>query len=110
MKSPDRPPRPGRGVLVRALLAAVLTISLSATAVASAVLLEVKSVVNEFSGGKEGRTVITVPEVDRADAGDPRTFLVLGTDARYADRRRRSSRARTRSCSCAWIRTRSGSP
>ena len=59
---------------------------MSATAVASAVLLEVKSVVTEFSGGKEGRTVITVPEVDRADAGDPRTFLVLGTDARYADR------------------------
>ena len=45
MKSADRPPKPGRGVLFRALLAAVLTISLSATAVASAVLLEVEDVV-----------------------------------------------------------------
>ena len=86
MKSPDRPPKPGRGVLLRALLAAILTICLSATAVASAVLLEVKDVVNEFSGGKQGRTVIKVPEIDRAEAGDPRTFLILGTDARYADR------------------------
>ena len=27
-----------------------------------------------------------MPEVDRADAGDPRTFLILGTDERYADK------------------------
>jgi LCP family protein required for cell wall assembly len=87
VKAPDRPPKPGRGLLIRALLAAVLTISLSATAVASAVLLEVEDVVSEFSGGKEGRTVVDVPEIDRADAGDPRTFLILGTDERYADRK-----------------------
>ena len=84
MKSPDRPPKPGRGVLVRALLAAVLTISLSATAVASAVLLEVEDVVKEFKG--EGRTVFEAPEVTPVEAGDPRTFLILGTDERYADR------------------------
>jgi len=84
VRSPDRPPRPGRGVLWRALLAAVLTISLSATAVASAVLLEVEDVVHEFNA--EGRTVFKAKEVDRAEAGDPRTFLILGTDERYADR------------------------
>jgi len=82
--SGDRPPKPGRGLLFRALLAAILTISLSATAVASAVLLEVEDVVHEFN--REGRTVFKAKEVDRAEAGDPRTFLILGTDERYADR------------------------
>ena len=56
-------------MLLRALLAGVLTISLSATAVASAVLLEVDDVVNEFVGREEGRTVIDIPEVDRARGG-----------------------------------------
>src|SRR4051812_25069727 len=84
----ERPPRAGRRLLVRALLAAILTISLSATAVASAVLLEVHSVVQEFSNsGGEGRTVINVPEVDPSEAGGPRTFLLLGTDQRYAERK-----------------------
>jgi LCP family protein required for cell wall assembly len=83
----DRPPRPGRGVLIRALLAGILTISLSATAVASAVLLEIDDVVSEFTGPEEGRTTIDIPEVTRAEAGDPRTFLILGTDERYGDRK-----------------------
>ncbi|MBE2319261.1 LCP family protein [Solirubrobacter sp. CPCC 204708] len=87
MRDPDRPPRPGRGVLVRALLAAVLTVFVSATAAAYAVLNEVDSLVDEFGGGgKEGRTFVNVPEVTDAEAGDPRTFLILGTDERYADK------------------------
>ena len=40
-------PAPGRGLLVRALIAGILTISLSATAVASAVLLEIDDVVDD---------------------------------------------------------------
>ena len=76
---------PGRGVLIRALIAAILTISLSATAVASAVLLEVDDIVDTFVG--EGRTAIDIPEVSRAEAGDPRTFLILGSDERYGDRK-----------------------
>ena len=79
-------PRPGRGVLLRALIAGILTIALSATAVASTVLLEIDDVVNEFVGPEEGRTAIDIPEVTRADAGDPRTFLILGSDARYSDK------------------------
>ena len=79
-------PHPGRSVLLRALIAAVLTITLSATAVASTVLLEIDDVVGEFVGPEQGRTAIDIPEVTRADAGDPRTFLILGSDARYADR------------------------
>src|SRR5690606_24402510 len=86
MRHPDRPPRPGRGILIRALLAAILTVSLSATAVAYAVLSEVDSLVDDFGGGKQGRTFVEVPEVSDAEAGDPRTFLILGTDERYADK------------------------
>jgi LCP family protein required for cell wall assembly len=83
----DRPPRPGRGMLWRALIAGVLTICLSATAVASAVLLEIDDVAKTFAGPEEGRTAIDIPEVSRADAGDPRTFLILGSDARYDDKK-----------------------
>ena len=81
----DGVPRPGRGVLLRALIAGVLTIALSATAVASAVLLEIDDVVETFIGGDEGRTVARHPGGHRAEAGDPRTFLILGSDARYGD-------------------------
>jgi LCP family protein required for cell wall assembly len=81
----DRPPRPGRGVLWRALIAAVLTVAVSATTVTAAVLLEVDDVLQSF--GHEGRTFIDVPEVSRAEAGAPRTFLILGSDARYGDKK-----------------------
>ena len=74
-------------MLLRALIAGVLTIALSATAVASTVLLEIDDVVDEFVGPEEGRTAIDIPEVTRADAGDPRTFLILGSDERYGDRK-----------------------
>lgn len=79
----DGVPRPGRGVLLRALIAGILTISLSATAVASAVLLEIEDVVSQLPG----RAKLDIPEVSRADAGDPRTFLIVGSDERYGDRK-----------------------
>ena len=81
----DGVPRPGRGVLVRALIAGILTISLSATAVASAVLLEIDELGDALT--RDGRNEIDIPEVTRAEAGDPRTFLILGSDERYADRK-----------------------
>jgi LCP family protein required for cell wall assembly len=81
----DGVPHPGRGVLLRALIAGLLTIALSATAVASTVLLEIDDVVKTFT--QEGRTAIDIPEVSRAEAGDPRTFLILGSDERYGDRK-----------------------
>ena len=80
-------PRPGRGVLLRAAIAGALTIALSATAVASAVLLQIHSVTQAFLGPQEGRRAIEIPGVTRAQAGDPRTFLILGSDARYSDRK-----------------------
>jgi LCP family protein required for cell wall assembly len=74
-------------VLIRAAIAGALTIALSATAVASAVLLEIKDVTSAFLGPAQGRRAIDIPEVTAAQAGDPRTFLILGSDARYADRK-----------------------
>jgi len=83
----DGLPHPGRGLLLRALIAGILTIALSATAVASTVLLEIDDVVGTFTGVGEGRTPLVIPEVTRAEAGDPRTFLLLGSDERYGDRK-----------------------
>jgi LCP family protein required for cell wall assembly len=74
-------------LLLRALIAGLLTITLSATAVASTVLLEINDVVDTFVGQGEGRTPLEIPEVTRAEAGDPRTFLILGSDERYGDRK-----------------------
>ena len=87
----DRPPPRARACCGAALLAGVLTVALSATAVASAVLLEIDDVTQTFT--REGRQVVDIPEVTRAQAGDPRTFLILGSDARYADKNARHQAA-----------------
>ena len=54
-------------------------------------LLEVDDVVETFT--QEGRTAIDIPEVTRAEAGDPRTFLILGSDERYGDKQARDQAA-----------------
>ena len=79
----ERPPRVGLGLLKRAAVAFIVVMSLSATAVASAVLLEITDVKTTFL--KAGREQIDIPEITRAEAGDPRTFLVLGSDQRWQD-------------------------
>ena len=50
-------------------------------------LLEIDDVVDDVHRPEEGRTAIDIPEVTRAEAGDPRTFLILGSDERYGDRK-----------------------
>jgi polyisoprenyl-teichoic acid--peptidoglycan teichoic acid transferase len=85
--SPDleKVPRLGRGLVLRALLAAVLVISLSATAVATTGILEVQRVKDIFT--RNGRQAIDIPEVTRAQAGGPRTILMIGSDERFGDRK-----------------------
>jgi LCP family protein required for cell wall assembly len=78
-------PRLGRGLLLRAALAAVLVISLSATAVATTGILEVSRVKDIFT--RKGRQAIVIPEVTRAEAGGPRTILMIGSDERFGDRK-----------------------
>ena len=81
----DGPPHVGRAILLRAGLAAVLVIAMSATAVATTVILEVDRVKDLFT--QKGRQAIDIPEVTRAEAGGPRTILMLGSDARFQDKK-----------------------
>jgi LCP family protein required for cell wall assembly len=83
---PDQPPRVGLGVLKRAAVAGVIVVALSATAVASAVLFQVDQVKTTFLKAS-GREQIDIPEITKAAAGAPRTFLILGSDARFADKK-----------------------
>jgi polyisoprenyl-teichoic acid--peptidoglycan teichoic acid transferase len=79
---PDAPPHVGRRLLVRAAIAGVLVVLLSAAAVASAGLLEIKDITDTYVKAA-GRDPIAIPEISRAEAGGPRTFLILGSDQRY---------------------------
>ena len=76
----QRPPRVGLKLALRALLACVLVMTLTATAVATTVLREVDDLLEPLR--LPGRADIQVPELDKTDAGGPRTFLVLGSDKR----------------------------
>ena len=82
--APDTPPRVGLGVIKRALLAGILIVLVTASAVSATVILEVDTVKDEFLG--KGRAQIELPEITRAEAGDPRTIMVLGSDARWVDK------------------------
>ena len=75
-------PRPGRGNLKRAALGGLLIMVLTATAVASAALLEVDQLVQIVR-----RHAHTIPGVKSAlagvDGGGPQTILVIGSDKRF---------------------------
>jgi LCP family protein required for cell wall assembly len=66
------------------VVGAVLIVLLSATAVASAVLLEVDKSIQVFQEAS-----IPIPdienELDKVDPGSPQTILVLGSDRRFGD-------------------------
>ena len=80
----ERPPRLGRRLLTRGMLAMLLITLLSAASVATAVLLEVKKDADIFQ-----REQIPIPNIqgalDDVKAGGPQTILVLGSDRRFAD-------------------------
>jgi LCP family protein required for cell wall assembly len=79
-----KPPRPGRGLLLRAAIGAFLIFACSAATVASAGLLEVDQLIrivkNESAPipGIEGA-------LDDVEAGNAQTILVLGSDRRFVD-------------------------
>src|SRR5215210_4495548 len=80
----EKPPRPGRGLLLRAAIGAFFICVFSAATVASAGLLEVDQLIrivkNESAAipGIEGA-------LDNVDPGKPQTILVLGSDRRFQD-------------------------
>ncbi len=80
----EAPPRPGRGLLWRALLAGVLICLMTASAVSATVLLQVDDILNIIE--KEGRAAVEIPEIDRPDAGKAQTLMILGSDRRYGDK------------------------
>ena len=80
----EAPPRPGRGLLWRALLAGVVICLATAGAVSATVLFQVRDVLDELRD--QGRAAFEIPEIDRADAGEAQTLMILGSDIRYADR------------------------
>ncbi len=81
----EPPPSVGAGLVKRGLLAMVLVVAMSATALATTVVLEVDDVKNAFLG--EGRAQIEIPEITKAEAGGARTIMILGSDARYEDKK-----------------------
>jgi len=83
----DRPPQLARSFLLRGLLGGLAIVLCAAVATATAGLLEIKGVtdrIEEIPGGL-GVGSPSEPGVTRADAGDARTFLLLGSDRRYSD-------------------------
>ena len=80
----DAAPRVGWDMWKRFALGAVLVVMLTATAVASAVLLQVHETIEVFQ-----RNSTPIPgienELDKVEPGNPQTILVLGSDRRYGD-------------------------
>ena len=80
----QKPPRPGRRLLLRAAIGAFLIFACSAATVASAGLLEVDQLIRIVKSesapipGIEGA-------LDNVKAGQPQTILVLGSDRRFID-------------------------
>ncbi len=86
--SPDLPPSLAAGMLKRAALAAVAIVLMTAGAVSAAGLLAADDLINAVE--REGRAPLEIPEdeIDRAEAGDAQTIMLLGSDERYGDRER----------------------
>jgi LCP family protein required for cell wall assembly len=84
----EKPPRVAFGMYKRFALAGVLITVLTAGAVASAGLLEIKGDVDTFISAGKGHTIpgLEKPGVlDGVPAGKPQTILVLGSDRRFVD-------------------------
>jgi LCP family protein required for cell wall assembly len=81
----DRPPRVGLRLTIRALLACLVVMVVTAAAVATAALRELDDILDPIR--KPGRADIRIPELDKPPSGGPRTFMILGSDKREgADR------------------------
>jgi LCP family protein required for cell wall assembly len=82
----DKPPRVAWGMYKRFALAGVLITVLTAGAVASAGLLEVKDLVTVIRDESAGHVIPGLKgALDDVPAGKPQTILVLGSDRRFID-------------------------
>lgn len=78
----ENPPRPGRRMSLRALLATFAIVVMSAAAVGAVGLLQLDELQDAFAEGAEGRSLGDLPEITPSEAGKPQTIMVLGTDGR----------------------------
>ena len=81
----EAPPRVGRGLFWRALLAGLLITLATAGAVSATVLLQIDDIQDILT--TEGRAAIEIPEIDRPDAGKAQTLMILGSDRRFGDKK-----------------------
>ena len=82
----EKPPRVAFGMYKRFALAGVLITLLTAGAVASAGLLEVKDLVTVIKEESAGHVIPGLTgALDDVPAGKPQTILVLGSDRRFVD-------------------------
>ena len=85
--SPDlETPRVGASMVKRAFLAALAIVLMSAAAVSAGGFLRIDQAINDFEEGLDGRKLPPTPDVTPAEAGDPRTILLIGSDQRYQDK------------------------
>ena len=84
--NPQEPvPNVGRSLLKRGALAGLVIVLLAAGSVSAAGFLQADSIINTIE--KEGRAPIDIPEIDRAQAGEAQTLMILGSDQRYGDKK-----------------------
>jgi polyisoprenyl-teichoic acid--peptidoglycan teichoic acid transferase len=81
-----KPPRPGRGMIGRFLLAGLVICLCAAGATATAALLQVKQISDTFGKFATPVDKATETALDDVDAGAPQTLLILGSDERYLDK------------------------
>src|SRR3954468_8930249 len=80
----QKPPRPGRRLLLRAAIGAFLIFTASAATVASVGLLEVDQLIKIVKS--ESAPIPGIESaLDDVPAGKPQTILVLGSDRRFID-------------------------
>ena len=84
--NPQEPvPNVGRSLLKRGALAGLVIVLLAAGSVSAAGFLQADSIINTIE--KEGRAPIEIPEIDRAQAGEAQTLMILGSDQRFGDKK-----------------------
>ncbi|MEO8690303.1 MAG: LCP family protein [Solirubrobacteraceae bacterium] len=83
--SPEPPPNVGAGLLKRGAICGLLVVLLAAGSVSAAGFLQADAVLQTIT--KEGRAPINIPEIDRAQAGEPQTLMILGSDQRFGDKK-----------------------